>query len=124
MPDPLDLRQVNDSLFTATLDGVEVCRVSIARADGAWEMYRTVTLPAYEGRGIAGALVRFALDAAERAGVRVIPSCWYVDGLMQRASPRYDHLRVGFVAPATQDPACRIGPAVLPAPGSDPAGPG
>jgi len=46
----------------------------------------------------------------------VIPSCWFVDGWMQRHSPRYDHLRHGARVPevAAEDPACRIAPTVLP----------
>ncbi len=111
----LVLTRANPSLFTATLAGVQVCRASVAEADGVWELYSTVTSPGYEGRGIAAKLVGFTLDAAEDAGVSVIPSCWYVDGFMQRVSPRYDHLRVGHALPAAQDgDACRIAPAVLP----------
>jgi predicted GNAT family acetyltransferase len=111
------LRRVNDTLFTATLDGVEVGRASVAIGHGVWEFYSTVTAPAYEGRGIASKLVRFALAAAEEAGVTVIPSCWYVDGLMQRSSPRFDHLRAGHRAPdQLAGDACRVAPAVLPRP--------
>lgn len=110
----LALTRANPSLFTATLDGVQVCRASVAVAQGVWEIYSTATTPAFEGRGIAATLVRFTLDAAEEAGVSVIPSCWYVDGLMQRVSPRYDHLRVGHETPAAQEgDACRIAPVVL-----------
>lgn len=110
----LRLERVSDTLFTATLAGVEVGRASVAIGDGVWEFYTTVTASQYQGRGIAAELVRFALDAAEEAGVRVIPSCWYVDGLMQRMSPRYDHLRIGHVA-STSAPgdSCRIAPAVV-----------
>lgn len=119
----LVLTRVNPSLFTATLDGVGVCRVSVAVADGRWELYSTATTPGYEGRGIAAQLVQFTLDAAQEAGVSVIPSCWYVDGFMQRVSPRYDHLRVGHSAPAAQEgDACRIAPVVLP--GASTASPG
>lgn len=110
----LHLERASDTLFTATLAGAEVGRASVAIGDGVWEFYTTVTASQHQGRGIASALVRFALDAAEEAGVRVIPSCWYVDGLMQRLSPRYDHLRVGHVtAGAARGDACRISPAVV-----------
>lgn len=113
--DELALRRVNDQLFTASLAGVEVARASVAIGDGVWEFYSTVVQPAYEGRGIAGRLVRFALAAAEDDGVTVVASCWYVDALMSRASPRYDHLRAGHAVPAAEPgDACRIAPAVLP----------
>ena len=110
----LELRRPNDSLFVATYRGQEVGRASVAIGDGVWEFYTTVTSPEYQGRGIASQLVRFALDAAEEAGVKVIPSCWYVDGLMRRSAPRYDHLRLGHDLPAAQaGDACRIAPTVV-----------
>jgi predicted GNAT family acetyltransferase len=114
MPD-LVIRRVSETSFVAALGGVEVGWASLAVSEGVWEVYRTVTAPQFEGRGIASRLTRFVLDAAEEAGVTVIPSCWYVDGLMARSSPRYDHLRAGQRAPAEgEGDACRIAPAVLP----------
>ena len=116
MPDPeLAIRRVSDTSFVATLGEVEVGWASLAVSERVWEIYRTVTAPAYEGQGIASRLTRFVLDAADAAGVTVIPSCWYVDGLMARSSPRYDHLRAGRPAPpAGEGDSCRIAPAVLP----------
>lgn len=107
------VHRVNDSLFLATLNGIEVCRASVAVGPGVWEFYSTVTRPEHEGCGYASRVVRYALEAAEAAGVRVIPSCWYVDAWMDRHSPRYDQLRSGGTGqPATRD-ACRIAPAVV-----------
>ncbi len=118
MPDQsgLELERISEWLFVARSQGVQVARCSVAGGDGVWEVYSTVVDPAHEGRGIASRLVRFVLDAAEESGVRVIPSCWFVDGWMQRHSPRYDHLRHGARVPgvAGEDPACRIAPTVLP----------
>jgi len=116
MRDPeLVVRRVSEISYVATLDGVEVGWASLAVSKGVWEIYRTVTAPAFEGRGIASRLTRFVLDSAEEAGVTVIPSCWYVDGLMARSSPRYDHLRAEHRAlPTGTGDACRIAPAVLP----------
>jgi predicted GNAT family acetyltransferase len=116
MPDPeLVVRRVSDVSYVATLGDVEVGWASLAVSDGVWEIDRTVTAPAYEGQGIASRLTRFVLDAADEADVTVIPSCWYVDGLMARSSPRYDHLRAGRRAPAAgEGDSCLIAPAVLP----------
>lgn len=116
MPDTeLVVRRVSDVSYVATLGDVEVGWASLAVSDGVWEIYRTVTAPAFEGRGIASRLTRFVLDAADEAGATVIPSCWYVDGLMARSSPRYDHLRAGRRPPvAGEGDSCRIAPAVLP----------
>ncbi len=114
------MHRVNDSLFVATVRGVEVCRASVAVAPGLWEFYSTVTRPEYEGRGHAARVVRFALDAAAEAGVQVVASCWYVDAMMDRWSPEYDHLRAGRSGPVAAD-SCRIAPAVVraePGPGT------
>jgi predicted GNAT family acetyltransferase len=113
--DELQFDRPHEGLFRAMRAGQEVCRVAVAASGDAWELYSTVTAPAFEGRGIAGRLVRHVLAEAEAAGVRVIPSCWYVDGLMRRDAPRWDHLRHGATTPAAAPgDACRIAPAVLP----------
>jgi len=109
------VHRASPNLFLAMRGDHEVCRVNIAVGEGVWELYSTVTAPGYEGRGIASQLVRYALDAAQEAGVVVVPSCWYVDGLMHRHSPQYDHLRAGHRVPeASTGDACRIAPAVIP----------
>jgi predicted GNAT family acetyltransferase len=38
----------------------------------------TVTTPQLRGRGLAGKVVRQALDDARTNGRRVVPQCWYV----------------------------------------------
>lgn len=101
-------------LYVATIDGHEVGRVRVAVADGVWEVYSTHVLESHEGRGIASRMVSAVLDRADAAGVRVIPSCWFVDGFMDRRSPQYDHLRVrGSGTDPAADPSCRIAPAVV-----------
>lgn len=112
----LKVRRVDTCVFQAVLHGQEVGQVNIAVGDEVWEVYRTVVDPAHEGRGIGSALVRYVLSEAEDEGVQVIPSCWYVDALMTRRSPRYDHLRVGAApleAKSGKANQCRIHPAVL-----------
>jgi predicted GNAT family acetyltransferase len=51
----------------------------------------TVTLPAMRGQGIAGELVRRALDDAREAGRRVVAQCWYVAQFI-REHPEYADL--------------------------------
>ena len=53
------------------LAGVAVYR----RTDGVVEFVHTEVEPAFEGRGIGGALARTSLDAARRDGLRVVASC-------------------------------------------------
>ena len=47
--------------------------------------------PAFEGKGLAGQLVRFALDDARSTGRRIQPSCSYVAAWIQR-HPEYQDL--------------------------------
>ena len=116
MADDLVIRRDSTSLFTARLDGVEVGRCAVAISGGTWEFYSTSVDPAHEGRGIASALVRHALDEARAAGARVIVSCWYVDGWLDR-HPDYQGLRsprAGAPVGSHEDPHCRVAPAILP----------
>lgn len=114
----LTVRRASPTMFCAAVHGTDVGWLRLAAADGVWEMYSTSVEPAWEGRGIAGALVRYALDAARATGVTVIPSCWYVDVVMTRDAPRYDGLRSNRAVPDgsadTAADACRVAPAVLP----------
>ena len=43
----------------------------------------TETMPQYRGRGIADAIVGYALADAERQGLTVVPQCWFVDEYMR-----------------------------------------
>ena len=52
----------------------------------------TVVPPAIGGRGIAGDLVRSAVEHAKTAGLKVDPRCSYADGWMRKHS-EYDALR-------------------------------
>jgi hypothetical protein len=115
MTDDLVLARESETLFTASIAGQVVGRCAVAISGGTWEFYRTTVDPAHEGRGIASALVRHALDAAAASGAHVLVSCWYVDGWLDR-HPVYQHLRDPRRAEpvgSAQDPQCRIAPAIL-----------
>lgn len=47
--------------------------------------------PAIGGRGIAAAIVKFALDDARVSGLRVASTCWYVSDYI-RDHPEYQDL--------------------------------
>ena len=51
----------------------------------------TYVPPALEGRGIAGQIVRYALEHARQEGLQVVPLCSYVAGFIQRY-PEYQPL--------------------------------
>jgi hypothetical protein len=85
-----------EASFVAVLDGARgVLRYSrVARADGLGVVVipSVVVDPAIEGRGVASALTRSALDWARTSGLRVDPVCPYVDTWMRRHR-EYDDLR-------------------------------
>ena len=51
---------------------------------GRIALIHTEVLPMHEGKGVGSALVRFALDDARRRGLRVIPTCPYVQEYLNR----------------------------------------
>ncbi len=48
------------------------------------ETVSTWTPPSMRGAGIAARLARAALDHARAEGLRVVPTCWYVAGWIER----------------------------------------
>jgi predicted GNAT family acetyltransferase len=69
--------------FEATLDGA--CgRIEYRLRPGVMTILHTEVDAALEGRGVAGALVRAALDHARAQGVKVDPECPYARSYMER----------------------------------------
>ena len=77
--------------FTTEADGQAAC-LEYGRAVGLMTITHTIVPPDIGGRGIAGDLVRTALEYARAEGVKVTPRCSYADGWM-RKHPEYDALR-------------------------------
>ena len=71
-------------------------------------LIHTETLPAYQGRGIAERLVRFALGDARRRSLRVIVICPYVRAFVER-HPEVQDIIVGM------DPVAKSGGQAPPA---------
>lgn len=76
--------------FETEVDGA-LCVLCYRLADGTASMDSVQVPDAVGGRGIAGALTRFALDHARQAGWKVIPRCPYVRGWIER-HPAYRDL--------------------------------
>ena len=76
--DPVVADAPDRSRYEASLDDAVVGILTYAVKNGRIALIHTEVLPAYEGRGIAAALSRFALDDARRRGLLVIASCPYV----------------------------------------------
>ena len=65
-------------------------------------LIHTETLAAYQGRGIAERLVRFALSDARRRSLRVIVKCPYVRAFLER-HPEMQDIVVGMDPVANGD---------------------
>lgn len=61
---------------------------------GVREMPHTVVETPYKGRGLAGIIVRYALDEIRADGLRVRPTCSYVNNYLT-THPDYADLREG-----------------------------
>ena len=81
----------NAHRFEATVEGVS-CVLDYDLADAVMTITHTVVPPAAGGRGVAGELVRTALEAARATGWRVAPECSYAATWMER-HPDYADLR-------------------------------
>lgn len=80
--------------FRMLVDGREVAVLDYRRTPGRWNIVHTYTDPASRGYGIASQLVQTALDAAREAGVKVIPTCPYVNWWIHEYRPGYEDLVV------------------------------
>jgi len=79
------------SRYTATVNGVEAVADYHQRGN-VIAFTHTGVPPEIQGRGIASALARKALDDARAAGNQVIPSCAFFEEYMKE-HPEYDDLR-------------------------------
>jgi len=80
----LDIRhEPANRRFVADVDGVS-CVLDYTLDAGVMTITHTRVPAAVGGRGIAGELVRHALDAARAQGWKVVPACSYAATWMQR----------------------------------------
>ncbi len=70
--------------FVTTVDGEDVYVAYEPEEGDRWVLTHTYTPDNLRGRGLAGEVVRTALEAARTNGKTVVPVCWYVDGFIQR----------------------------------------
>jgi predicted GNAT family acetyltransferase len=69
--------------FFAIVDG-HLCVVDYRLEDGRMVILHTGVPEAVEGKGIAGAMMRVALDTARAEGWRVEPRCAYAEDFLRR----------------------------------------
>lgn len=69
--------------FSAIVEGEEAHLLYYPAGEGVLDYASTFVPERLRGRGIASAVVRYALDYARQQGYRVIPSCWFVKRYME-----------------------------------------
>lgn len=52
------------------------------------DVFTTQVLPEFQGQGIAGALYNALIEFAERDGLKIKPSCSYIEKRMERSHPQ------------------------------------
>ena len=86
-----DIRHNPDrSRFATEVDNHE-CVLDYVLEDGVVSMNRVYVPPPAEGRGIADAITRHALDYSREQDWKVIPNCPYVAAWIKR-HPEYQNL--------------------------------
>ena len=88
--------------YEARVDGTLGAFADVIPTEELVAFTHTEVLPAYEGQGVAGALVRAALDDVRASGRMVLAVCPYVDGWIRR-HPDYDDLRYRSRTQVTAD---------------------
>ena len=73
-------------------DGAEAVLDYVNQGDGVVAMTHTGTPPRHRNKGVAEAIVRFAVAEAREAGTKIVPICSYVAALFAR-NPDWADLR-------------------------------
>ena len=70
--------------FVVDMEGDDALIDYTRPAQGVIDLRHTFTPPAARGKGIAGAMVKAALEYAREAGLRVIPTCPYIAAYIEK----------------------------------------
>ena len=76
--------------YEASIDGDLAGVIEYVVKHGRLALVHTEVLPAYEGRGVASELIRFAIEDARRRGLLVIPTCPFVRDYVERHPETHD----------------------------------
>lgn len=79
-----------DTRFEIFLDGTLAGYADYSETESpkVRNFHHTMTFPEFRGRGVAGQVVKYALDDTRDAGFAVLATCWYVDEFIGR-NPEY-----------------------------------
>ncbi len=86
-----------ENRFEIQLDGSDIALIQYMIHGPNMIIHHTEVPPAYEGRGIAGKLAKYALDWAKNEGYKVNPLCPYVKSYISRHREYQDNA-FGFSA--------------------------
>ena len=70
--------------YYAIVDGQEAVLQYSEAGPGTLNYWRTFVPVPLRGKGIADEIVRHALEDALEKGLKIVPSCWFVDVYIQR----------------------------------------
>ncbi|MDA9913231.1 N-acetyltransferase [Candidatus Nanopelagicales bacterium] len=78
--------QAEQNMFTARLDGQDAGRLVYTphKTRPEWVVYSTSVSPVFEGRGVGSALTLTAVEAAQAQQIKIVPTCWFVAGWLDR----------------------------------------
>ena len=79
--------------YEVTVDGALAGFAQYERRDGRTVFNHTEIDPEFEGKGLGGQLVKFALDSEREAGRSIVPLCPFVRRYLER-HPEFDDLVV------------------------------
>lgn len=77
--------------FFVIIENQEANLLYNTKENGVIDIYATYTPKKLQGRGIAKAIVEFALNYADKEHLKIIPSCSYVSAYISK-NPKYSHL--------------------------------
>ncbi len=86
--DPEIVANPDRSRYELRLDGELVGVADYIRAESVDSFIHTETVPRFRGRGLAGALIEFALASSRAAGREILPYCAFVSDYIS-AHPEY-----------------------------------
>jgi len=69
--------------FVSSVEGYEAV-LEYTLKDNVIDLYRTFAPPELRGKGVAGKIVKYVLEHAKENNLKVIPTCPYVKGYIER----------------------------------------
>ena len=78
--------------YVLSADGAEAGYIEFHESDGVIDLPHTVVDEQFNGRGYGSQLAKHVLDDARERGLKVIPSCPFLDRYITK-HPEYEDLR-------------------------------